>query len=424
MNKSEGAGENGDEELKASEPIAYSCDTCGVDCTHSRYHSIRRLKPDSDEAFDVCPSCYTEGRFPSNLFSGDFLRLDGTTSHKRPEQMAGHDWTDQETLLLLEGMEMFHDDWDKISEHVATRTREECISHFLQLPIEDEFLVEGGTGINGGGSGLSRADRLPFNQAEHPVLSVVAFLASVVDPEVAAKAASDSVKELTESLKRKADGLKQEENGEVEERAAAASEQEGQDNAMAVDGEESAAAQDQQAKEGTEAEEKEKKESSPSKAASSSEPLHRSANLALASAASKAYLLSLQTSSTLTSQIHSLVSTQVQKLSLKMAQFEEVEASLDNERRQIAMARQLLQMERLGIEKQLEAVNELSGKILKGVGLQPGEVERVREMGRKNTAEGSFRSGMPPRTVQVQGQTAEQQQAPLNGTQPTFTELE
>jgi SWI/SNF related-matrix-associated actin-dependent regulator of chromatin subfamily C len=48
-------------------------------------------------------------------------------------------WTEQETLLLLEGLEMHDEDWNKVAEYVG-RTREECVLKFLQLPIEDEFL--------------------------------------------------------------------------------------------------------------------------------------------------------------------------------------------------------------------------------------------------------------------------------------------
>ncbi|CAF5150504.1 unnamed protein product, partial [Rotaria magnacalcarata] len=36
------------------------------------------------------------------------------------------DWPDQEILLLLEGLEMYKDDWNKVCEHVGTRTQDEC----------------------------------------------------------------------------------------------------------------------------------------------------------------------------------------------------------------------------------------------------------------------------------------------------------
>ena len=37
---------------------------------------------------------------------------------------------------------MFKDDWNKVAEHVGTRTQDECILHFLRLPIEDPYLED------------------------------------------------------------------------------------------------------------------------------------------------------------------------------------------------------------------------------------------------------------------------------------------
>lgn len=53
----------------------------------------------------------------------------------------GSNWTDQETLLLLEALEIFKGkEWDEIAEHVATKTKEQCMLYFLQMPIFDSFL--------------------------------------------------------------------------------------------------------------------------------------------------------------------------------------------------------------------------------------------------------------------------------------------
>ncbi|XP_036355125.1 SWI/SNF complex subunit SMARCC1-like [Octopus sinensis] len=52
----------------------------------------------------------------------------------------GRTWTDQETLLLLEGIEKYRDDWHRVSAHVGSRTHDDCILHFLRLPVEDPFL--------------------------------------------------------------------------------------------------------------------------------------------------------------------------------------------------------------------------------------------------------------------------------------------
>ena len=37
---------------------------------------------------------------------------------------------------------MYKDDWNKVCEHVGSRMQDECILHFLRLPIEDPYLEE------------------------------------------------------------------------------------------------------------------------------------------------------------------------------------------------------------------------------------------------------------------------------------------
>ncbi|XP_056461498.1 SWI/SNF complex subunit SMARCC2 [Gadus chalcogrammus] len=102
------------------------------------------------------------------------------------------DWTEQETLLLLEGLEMYKDDWNKVSEHVGSRTQDECILHFLRLPIEDPYLEESSSTL-----GPLAYQPVPFSQAGNPVMSTVAFLASVVDPRVASAAAKSALEEFS-----------------------------------------------------------------------------------------------------------------------------------------------------------------------------------------------------------------------------------
>ncbi len=46
--------------------------------------------------------------------------------------------------MLLEGLEMYKDDWNKVAEHVGSRTQDQCILHFLQLPIEDPYVDDAG----------------------------------------------------------------------------------------------------------------------------------------------------------------------------------------------------------------------------------------------------------------------------------------
>ncbi|XP_053288733.1 SWI/SNF complex subunit SMARCC1 [Pleuronectes platessa] len=102
------------------------------------------------------------------------------------------DWTEQETLLLLEALEMFKDDWNKVSEHIGSRTQDECILHFLRLPIEDPYLESTESTL-----GPLAYQPIPFSQSGNPVMSTVAFLASVVDPRVASAAAKAALEEFS-----------------------------------------------------------------------------------------------------------------------------------------------------------------------------------------------------------------------------------
>merc|ERR1712018_144638 len=111
---------------------------------------------------------------------------------KSTAAIASRDWTEQETLLLLEGLEMFKDDWNKVCEHVGSRTQDECILHFLRLPIEDPYLEQ----PEHGALGPLAYQPIPFSNAGNPIMSTVAFLASVVDPRVASAAAKSAMEEF------------------------------------------------------------------------------------------------------------------------------------------------------------------------------------------------------------------------------------
>uniref|UniRef100_A0A671SWN1 SWI/SNF complex subunit SMARCC1-like n=1 Tax=Sinocyclocheilus anshuiensis TaxID=1608454 RepID=A0A671SWN1_9TELE len=105
---------------------------------------------------------------------------------------AGREWIEQETLLLLEALEMYKDDWNKVSEHVGSRTQDDCILHFLRLPIEDPYLENSEASM-----GPLAYQPVPFSQSGNPVMSTVAFLASVVDPRVASAAAKAALEEFS-----------------------------------------------------------------------------------------------------------------------------------------------------------------------------------------------------------------------------------
>ena len=99
-------------------------------------------------------------------------------------------WSDKETLLLLEAVELFKDDWNRVAEHVGSRTQQQCIMQFLQLPIEDPY-VDPMT-LNG----LEEINPVPYSQQGNPIMTTVAFLSSIVDPRVAKSAAEAALEKF------------------------------------------------------------------------------------------------------------------------------------------------------------------------------------------------------------------------------------
>ena len=135
------------------------------------------------------------------LRDSDFgLRLDDYFIHNLNFQTRGaakltRDWNETETLALLEAIELYKDDWQKVCKHVGCRTQDECILHFLRLPIEDPFLIEDEAPTLT--SGVDQYQPMPFSKSGNPIMSTIAFLASVVDPSVAASAARAALQEFS-----------------------------------------------------------------------------------------------------------------------------------------------------------------------------------------------------------------------------------
>ena len=258
-------------------------------------------------------------------------------------------WTEAETLLLLEALEMYDDgDWDKVADHVGTRSREQCVAHFLQLPIEDPFLEQSQSDLGP----LRYGATMPFNQSDNPILSVVAFLASVVDPKVAAAAAHSAVDELKSGL----GGRK----------AAAVEADVKPDTGMQVDGEETPAKSD----------------------------IGRTASVAIGAAAAKAAALAASEDRDLRRLVRETVQAQVKKLDLKLKQFDELEAALELERRGVESLRQQLTDERLSFAESHAGLAEIQTRFANAP-------QSVTAQDIANVAASGATSGYPPRATPV-----------------------
>ena len=166
-----------------------------VDCSAARYHCTKHAD------VVLCPAAYAEGRFPPGCTTKDFVKVEGRGSvPDGGDAPAASDWTDSETLLLLEGVELHGDSWADVAEHVGTRSAFACVKKFLALPLADDLAaatVEApptGGGVPADGHAASSA--LPFTDAGNPVMAQVACLAHMVGPRVAAAAAAAALETL------------------------------------------------------------------------------------------------------------------------------------------------------------------------------------------------------------------------------------
>ncbi len=269
--------------------------------------------------------------------------------------MRAKEWTDQETLLLLEGLEMYKDDWNKVCEHVGTRTQDECILKFLQLPIEDPFL----DGSNNHPLGPLAYQPIPFSQTGNPIMSTVAFLASVIDPRVACAASQAALNEfnklkdevpaqlmdthksnVVQALK---DGKKLDSNYNIEQTGIALVGS-NEENAEKMDVEEKITNgingdANQTTSEGNAVD---NEITTPI----NENEIKTAAAAALAAAAVKARHLANIEEKKIKSSVAQLVETQLKKLEIKLRHFEELEALMDRERETLELQRQQLLQER------------------------------------------------------------------------------
>ncbi|KAL2825280.1 hypothetical protein BDW59DRAFT_146340 [Aspergillus cavernicola] len=323
-------------ETASQEPRKKSqCFSCGIDCTRLRFHHAKSTPAAAsttapDSKYDLCPNCFLQGRMPSTHNASDFVKLEDTSYSRAPDREAP--WSDSELVLLLEGLENFDDNWEQIASHVGTRTREECVMKFLQLEIEDQYL-EDSPEIRAGPS------RDPVSHVENPVLSVVAFLAQMAEPSVAAAAAGRSVDEIRKELKKQLDkgpsADKSQDKGKEKEGTAVKSE-----DSMDVD--------------------TVREETSTEVVDTSSEkqPKASLATVALGAAAARAGALASHEEREMTRLISSAVNVTLQKFEIKLQQFNEMEEIIEAERRELELARQQLFLDRLAFKKRVKDVQD------------------------------------------------------------------
>jgi len=353
------------EEQTREPPKKVICNSCGVDCSRVYYHNTKTSdQPGRATREEICPRCMVDRHYPSGLGPKDFVKVE------RGEYPAASDtedtWTDEEVLLLLEGLEMCDDDWNGVADHVQTKTREQCVMKFLQLEIEDKYLESDPPQPDNAVPSIKflrdleylAEGRLPIYHGDNPILSVISFMAGLAPANVTevAVAAKRSVHQMQEDLRNRINSTKPAavtEKGKEKEKTG--DEPVKNEDVMEVDSAHDAApARDKISAE-----------------ADVNNPL---ATLPFALSAARASALASHEERHITRLVSGAVNLQLQKMQMKVQHFNDMEKLLAAERRDLQRRRQQLFMDRLNFQRRVRALEEATKKIsgnLGGAGL-PG----------------------------------------------------
>ncbi|PKA57340.1 SWI/SNF complex subunit SWI3C [Apostasia shenzhenica] len=313
-----------------------SCSYCSTPLPSICYQSQKEVDT------ILCSECFNDAKFVTGHSSVDFVKMH---SKKDFTDTDGDSWTDQETYLLLEALEKYNDNWNEIAEHVGTKSKAQCILHFIRLPMEDGLLenielpvadvAANSTEVQNNGflcshsngdtttSELNCGNQLPFASSANPVMSLVAFLASAIGPRVAAVCASAALSDLTKQDPRSS---LENEDGEADGQGV---------SQINLDHRNDESVEDNvtNARNGV---------SSPL----SSEQVKDAAIRGLSSAAMKAKLFADQEEREVQRLSANIINHQLKRLELKLKQFAEIETLLLKECEQVERTRQRLSAER------------------------------------------------------------------------------
>mmetsp|Transcript_2901 Transcript_2901/g.13553 ORF Transcript_2901/g.13553 Transcript_2901/m.13553 type:complete len:739 (-) Transcript_2901:3069-5285(-) len=161
------------EAMHAASP---KCWTCSKDLEGS----FMRCTTNQGEVL-ICTKCFSSGRFPSATSSRDF-RLSSSSDGQKG-------WSEQETVLLLEGIELHGENWELISKHVGTRDTTACLFQFAKMPLEEALLESVKKKPDRDGQSEQQAVEIPFLKSKNPLMMQIAFVAAFVSVELSAASA-------------------------------------------------------------------------------------------------------------------------------------------------------------------------------------------------------------------------------------------
>jgi SWI/SNF related-matrix-associated actin-dependent regulator of chromatin subfamily C len=198
------ASQTGDAAINSADfsaPKNRWCGGCKTVCTIACFYC---------DKFDLtlCARCYVRGNYRLGVTSSDFRRVEISEEVKA-------EWSEKETLHLMEAIMHFGDDWKKVAEHVGGRSERECVDRFIKLPFGEQFVnqpdhcaaaadddtaaTESLLQATAFQSPAKRMRFTPLADASNPIMAQAAFLSALVGVDVAEAAARAAVRALDAS---------------------------------------------------------------------------------------------------------------------------------------------------------------------------------------------------------------------------------
>lgn len=307
------------------------CSQCG-----STYSKMRYRNKTNSTVF--CLDCFHEQ--VNESAREDYILIDD-----RPEAILKDDsnpWKQEETLRLIDAIEKFGDDWEKVAAAVGTRDVESCILHFIRLPIEDAY-YDTSSGFEKTQKDLEAAG-YPANanaSAPNPVMLLTAFLTRTLSPKIASAASIAAIKAfLNEKGLLASTSLSNTNSGSKDMN-------EESSNAMDVDSKQVAPEPLDETELGEDGE--------------ILKDLTAVASASLAAAVLKATLLAQKEECDMRRAVLQMVDAQFRKMELKMKYFEEMEKFLDDEHKRLEAKRVQVLEEKWQIEQEKRRLYDQRG---------------------------------------------------------------
>ncbi|KAL6182658.1 hypothetical protein ACLB2K_044073 [Fragaria x ananassa] len=135
------------------------CNNCGGHCDSGHYKY-------NEGDFLLCTKCFENGNYGENKLKDNF-------KYNEPVEKSGNtgvEWTEAETLLLLESVVKYGDDWDRVAQNVQTKTKVDCIAKLIDLPFGEVPLGSGHRkGKHSGNLSGSKQGQLSLSECQEAI---------------------------------------------------------------------------------------------------------------------------------------------------------------------------------------------------------------------------------------------------------------